>query len=60
MTVSWDISDIGRAQGLQELFKHHSPQRLKALRDHAIAQSVVSSNRIEGVSDWQARSRRQK
>lgn len=55
MTVSWYLSDIGRAQGLQDLFKRQSPQRLKVLREHAIAQSVVSSNRIEGVEIDQAR-----
>ncbi len=49
MTVSWYLSDIGRAQGLQDLFSKQSPQRLKVLREHAIAQSTVSSNRIEGV-----------
>ena len=55
MTVSWYLSDIGRAQGLQDLFKRQSPQRLKVLREHAIAQSVVSSNRIEGVEIDQSR-----
>lgn len=49
MSVAWYLSDIGRAQGLQELFTHQSPQRLKVLREHAIAQSAISSNRIEGV-----------
>jgi Uncharacterized conserved protein len=49
MTASWYLSDIGRAQGLQELFTHQSPQRLKVMREHAIAQSAISSNRIEGV-----------
>ncbi len=55
MTASWYLSDIGRAQGLQDLFTRQSPQRLKVLREHAIAQSVVSSNRIEGVEIDQAR-----
>jgi len=49
MTVSWYLSDIGRMQGVQELFMRQSPQRLKVLREHAIAQSAISSNRIEGV-----------
>jgi Fic family protein len=49
MTVSWYLTDIGRAQGLQELFTRQAPQRLRALRERAIAQSAVSSNRIEGV-----------
>lgn len=49
MRITWYLSDIGRAQGLQELFTRQSPQKLKVLREHAIAQSAVSSNRIEGV-----------
>jgi len=49
LRVTWYLSDIGRAQGVQELFTRQSPQRLKVLREHAMAQSAVSSNRIEGV-----------
>ena len=49
MMVSWQLTELGRAQGLQDLYTRQSPQRLKVLREHAIAQSVVSSNRIEGV-----------
>lgn len=55
MSVSWYLSDIGRAQGMQELFMRQSPQRLKVLREHAIAESAISSNRIEGVEIDQAR-----
>jgi Fic family protein len=55
MTASWYLSDIGRAQGLQDLFTRQAPQRLKVLREYAIAQSVVSSNRIEGVEIDQTR-----
>ncbi len=55
MRVTWYLSDIGRAQGLQELFTRQSPQKLKVLREHAIAQSAISSNRIEGVEIDQAR-----
>lgn len=55
MTASWYLSDIGKSQGLQELFQRQSPQRLKVLREHAIAQSAVSSNRIEGVEIDQSR-----
>lgn len=49
MAVSWQVADIGRALGRQELFTRQSPQRLQVLRDHAMVQSAVSSNRIEGV-----------
>jgi hypothetical protein len=55
MSVTRYLSDIGRAQGVQDLYTRHSPQRLKVLREHAIAQSAVSSNRIEGVEIDQAR-----
>ncbi len=55
MTASWYLSDIGHAQGLQDLFTRQAPQRLKVLREYAIAQSVVSSNRIEGVEIDQTR-----
>ena len=49
MSASWYLSDIGQAQGMQELYVRQSPQRLKVLREHAIAESAISSNRIEGV-----------
>ncbi len=55
MSVSWYLSDLGKAQGLQELFARQSPQRLKVLTEHAIAQSAISSNRIEGVEIAPAR-----
>ncbi|MDA1096589.1 MAG: Fic family protein [Chloroflexi bacterium] len=55
MWITWYLSDIGRAQGLQELFTRQSPQKLRVLREHAIAQSAVSSNRIEGVEIDNAR-----
>jgi Fic family protein len=34
----------------QELYTRQSPQRLKTLREHALIESAVSSNRIEGVT----------
>lgn len=55
MAITWYLSDIGEAKGKQELFTRQSPQRLKALREHAIAESAISSNRIEGVEIEQAR-----
>lgn len=47
--TAWYLSDLGEARGKQELFTHQSPQRLKSLREHALIESAVSSNRIEGV-----------
>ena len=49
------LADLGEARGKQELFTHQSPQRLKVLREHALIESAVSSNRIEGVEVEQSR-----
>jgi Fic family protein len=48
-TTSWYLADLGEARGKQELFTRQAPQRLKVLREHALIESAVSSNRIEGV-----------
>lgn len=48
-STSWYLADIGEARGKQELFSRQSPQRLQVLREHALIESAVSSNRIEGV-----------
>lgn len=53
--TAWCLADLGEALGHQGLFTRQSPQKLKVLRDHAIAESAVSSNRIEGVEVDQAR-----
>jgi len=55
LPITWYLSDIGAAKGRQDLFTRQSPQRLKSLREHAMAESVVSSNRIEGVEIDQSR-----
>src|SRR5208337_1806572 len=52
---SWYLADLGEARGKQELFTRQSPQKLKVLREHALIESAVSSNRIEGVVAEQAR-----
>lgn len=48
-STTWYLTDLGEARGKQELFTRQSPQRLKALRKHALIESTISSNRIEGV-----------
>lgn len=53
--TSWYLADLGEARGKQELFTKQSPQRLKVLREHALIESAVSSNRIEGVEVDQRR-----
>jgi Fic family protein len=55
LTTSWYLADLGEARGRQELFTRQSPQKLKVLREHAVIESAVSSNRIEGVLVDQAR-----
>lgn len=47
--IAWFLSDLGEARGKQELFTRQSPEKLEALRRHALVESAVSSNRIEGV-----------
>ena len=47
--TSWYLADLGEFRGKQELYTRQSPQRLKTLREHAVIESAVSSNRMEGV-----------
>lgn len=54
-TTAWYLADLGEARGKQALFMKQSPQRLKVLREHAVIESAVSSNRIEGVTIEQTR-----
>ncbi|MDP1991841.1 MAG: Fic family protein [Syntrophales bacterium] len=48
--TSWYLADLGEFRGKQELYTRQSPQRLKTLREHALIESAVSSNRMEGVA----------
>ena len=47
--TTWYLTDLAEARGKQELFTRQSPQKLKVLREHALVESAISSNRIEGV-----------
>ncbi|MEI8244739.1 MAG: Fic family protein [Lentisphaerota bacterium] len=49
LATSWMLNDIAEMKGRQQLFTQQSPQKLKVLREHAVIESTVSSNRIEGV-----------
>lgn len=49
LATAWMLEELGQAVGRQELFTRQSPQKLKVLREHALIESAVSSNRIEGV-----------
>ena len=48
-STAWYLADLGEAKGKQQMFTRQSPQALKALREHALIESAISSNRIEGV-----------
>jgi Fic family protein len=54
-TTSWYLSEISESKGRQELYTKQSPQRLNSLKEHALIESAVSSNRIEGVEVEQKR-----
>lgn len=43
------LTALAEHRGRQTLFTRQSPARLKTLREHALIESAVSSNRIEGV-----------
>lgn len=47
--IAWYLADISEAKGKQDLYANQSPQKLKVLREHALVESAVSSNRIEGI-----------
>jgi Fic family protein len=47
--TTWYLTEVAEARGKQELFTRQSPQKLNVLREHALVESAVSSNRIEGV-----------
>lgn len=54
-TTSWYLAEISESKGRQELYTKQSPQRLNSLKEHALIESAVSSNRIEGVEVEQKR-----
>ena len=43
------LEKLGEYRGLQELFTRASPQVLRTLKEFALIESTISSNRIEGV-----------
>jgi len=47
--TAWHLADLGEFRGRQDMFLNHTPQKLQVLREHAMIESAVSSNRIEGV-----------
>ncbi len=55
--MAWALADLGEPRGKQELFTRQSRQRLRVLREHALIESAVSSNRMKGVTVDQDRVR---
>ena len=53
--TGWYLADLGEAKGRFKISSRQSPQKLKVLREHALIESAVSSNRIEGVEVDQSR-----
>ena len=49
ITTVWLLNDLAEYRGKQELFTKQAPQKLARLKEHAVIESAVSSNRIEGV-----------
>jgi hypothetical protein len=48
-SIAWSLAAIAETKGRQDLYTRQSPQWLKELREHAIIESAISSNRMEGV-----------
>jgi Fic family protein len=48
--IAWHLADLEEARGKQEVFRRRSPRTLEASREHALNESALSSNRIEGVT----------
>lgn len=49
INVSWQLEAIAEKRGHQELYTRQSPKQLARLREYAMVESAVASNRIEGV-----------
>jgi hypothetical protein len=49
VATSWLLGDLGEAKGKQDFHRRREPEKLRVLREHAIVESAISSNRIEGV-----------
>ncbi|MBQ6009838.1 MAG: Fic family protein [Kiritimatiellae bacterium] len=49
LVVTWTLQSIAEKRGCQELYTRQSPDKLRRLREYAMIESAVASNRIEGV-----------
>ncbi len=50
VNATWILQSIAEKRGHQELYTHQSPECLRKLREYAMVESAVASNRIEGVN----------
>lgn len=48
--TTWSLTELAESKGKQELFTQQSPQKLRVLRENAMIESAIASNRIEGVN----------
>ena len=49
INVGWQLESIAEKRGHQDLYTKQSPEQLARLREYAMVESAVSSNRIEGI-----------
>lgn len=49
LVTAWELAEIAERKGRQDLYARQSPRRLRRMRECAVIESAVSSNRIEGV-----------
>ena len=42
MQINWQIGELMEYKGKQELYTHQTPEKLKALREHALIESAIS------------------
>jgi Fic family protein len=49
ITTSWYLSAIDEFKGKHEIYNKQSPQKLTDLEKHALIESSISSNRMEGA-----------
>jgi len=49
VSTGWLLADLGEYKGRQELYTRQMPERLESLKEFALIESAVSSNRIEGI-----------
>ena len=49
LAAVWLLNDLAEYRGKQDIFTRQAPQKLEKMREHALIESAVASNRIEGV-----------